>query len=150
MRLAFMNSARSKDPSTKVGAVLVDADGRRTSFGYNGFPPGLLETAERYHDRSQKYPRVVHAEMNAVLNASFPVQGSTLYSSLFPCSDCLKLLAAARIRRIVYYGPKWEREGCVEAALELSQQFEITYIEPCDSIEELRDYLSKHSYNPFQ
>lgn len=97
----FLNLARhvstwSKDPSTKVGAV-VTADRFVLGLGYNGFPPGCDDSPEIYADRPRKYRRVIHAEMNAMLNTMGKI-GRTpnlhIYCTLFPCSAC----AAAMIQ----------------------------------------------------
>lgn len=69
----------SKDPSTKVGAILVNYETKREFIGYNGFPEGVLDTPERYNDRELKYKLVVHAEVNALLKAAQYARGGTLY-----------------------------------------------------------------------
>jgi dCMP deaminase len=99
----------SKDPSTKVGAVIVSLDGRKVSTGYNGYPRGADDST--MGDRALKYPRVIHAEANAIINCPFDTEGSTMYCSLCPCSRCLALIINAGIRRVVFYGEdKWERD----------------------------------------
>lgn len=80
--LALLVSTWSKDPSTKVGAVIVDKDRVVRSIGYNGFPRGIGDTEDRLTNRDTKYKLVVHAEMNAILNAvrsNIPIKDSTLY-----------------------------------------------------------------------
>lgn len=102
MALAQQIATWSKDPSTKVGAVIVDAHRRIVSMGYNGFPRGVEDLPERLNDRAQKYPRIVHAEPNAILNATRSVKGCTLYVTPFaPCSECAKLIIQAGIKRVV-------------------------------------------------
>lgn len=91
----------SKDPSTKVGAILVDNFGRMIP-GWNGFPRGLSDDAAVYADRDKKLQRVIHAEMNAILNAG-SARGMTLYTSaLSPCSRCAAHVIQAGINRVVY------------------------------------------------
>jgi dCMP deaminase len=91
----------SKDPSTKVGAVIVDPNTKIvTGLGFNGFPRGIDDTLERLDDREVKYKLVVHAEMNAVLNANNLVRGDYLFTTLPPCHDCTKFLIQAGIARI--------------------------------------------------
>lgn len=93
----------SKDPSTKIGAVIVDDLRRIVSLGYNGFPRGLDDSPEIYADREKKYSRVVHAEMNAILNARSQTEGTTLYlSGLPPCDRCAVHVIQAGITRVVY------------------------------------------------
>lgn len=99
MQMADTVSKRSKDPNTKVGAVLVSPGNNAVHIGYNGFPSGLEETEERWDD---KHSYVVHAEMNAVLNAKCDLDGWTLYTTMFPCSECIKLILQSGIKKIVY------------------------------------------------
>lgn len=107
MGVARAVSMKSKDQSTKVGAVIADPDTHRIlATGFNGFPPGVNDTAARWQ-RPLKYKYVVHAEANAILTAArfgVPIAGADLYVTLPPCSDCAKLLAAAGIRRVFYWG----------------------------------------------
>lgn len=109
----------SKDPSTQVGAVLVNPDKSEVVLGYNGFPPGVADTQERLNDREQKYARVVHAEANAILNARRDLKNWTLYCwPLLPCSghgaghNCAGLVIRAGIKRVVtedvvLKNPRW-------------------------------------------
>lgn len=92
----------SKDPSTKVGAVIVNRFNRVVGLGYNGFPEGVRDTPERLNDRPTKYKFVVHAEANAILNAVADVRGCTIYIwPLFTCHECAKLIIQSGIRRVV-------------------------------------------------
>lgn len=92
----------SKDPSTKVGAVIVRPDRTIASVGFNGFARGVLDTAERLSNRDLKYPLTVHAEPNAILSAHEPVRGYTLYvSPLSPCSNCAGVIIQSGIGRVV-------------------------------------------------
>lgn len=119
MRLAREISTWSRDPSTKIGAVIVNDDHRILATGYNGFPRGIADTEERLNDREQKYPRIVHAELNALMNALYngvPVKGATLYVWGLPiCSECAKSVIQSGIGRIVItypeYAPeKWQKQ----------------------------------------
>jgi dCMP deaminase len=119
MRLAREISTWSKDPSSKIGAVIVDDERRILSTGYNGFPRGIADTEERLNNKEEKYPRVIHAEMNAILAALYngvSVKGATLYVWDLPvCADCTKSVIQAGIRRIVMtypeYAPeKWQKQ----------------------------------------
>src|SRR5689334_23352884 len=89
LALAQHIAAWSKDPSTKVGAVVAGSDKTAIALGYNGFPPRIVDDA-RLHDRDKKYSLIVHAEENALANARFDVRGGTLYSTHFPCTNCAK------------------------------------------------------------
>jgi dCMP deaminase len=101
LHLAEHIATWSKDPSTKVGAVVVRPDKTICSTGYNGFPRGLDDSQHLYDQRSVKIERVVHAEMNAILTAPEPVKGYTLYCTLLPCAFCAKLVIQAGITRFV-------------------------------------------------
>lgn len=98
----FVIARDSKDPSTKVGAIIVTPDHRMQSSGYNGFPRGMNESCECW-ERPHKYERVIHAEMNAIINCPFDTQGCTVYCTLQPCHVCLNHLRNAGIRRVVYH-----------------------------------------------
>lgn len=100
--LAHYISRQSKDPSTKVGAVIVRPDQTVASVGYNGFARGMCDHDHLYEDREVKYSRIIHGEMNAILNAHGPVAGCTLYTTPFaPCDRCAVFVIQSGIRRIV-------------------------------------------------
>lgn len=114
LELAKHVSQWSKDPSTKVGAVLVSKDGEEF-LGYNGFPRGVVDSPERWNDRDTKLRYVVHAEANAILKAGHAAKGGILY--VYPtfavpavCSDCAKLVIQSGIKGIVCYYPSPEDE----------------------------------------
>lgn len=100
--LAIAVSQRSRDPSTQVGAVIIRPDKTICSMGYNGFPRAMEDKAEWWENREEKYPRVIHAEMNALLNSKEPVTNMSLYITHPPCPDCAKHVAAAGITRLVH------------------------------------------------
>jgi dCMP deaminase len=91
----------SKDPSTKVGAVITDEHKRIVSVGYNGFPRGVSDDEERYNDRPLKYKLVCHAERNALDNAPLSVDGCTMFVSLMPCAECAKSMIQKGIKKVV-------------------------------------------------
>jgi dCMP deaminase len=99
----------SKDPRTKVGAVIVDDKKRVVSVGYNGFPRGVSDHEDRYHDRATKHLFVAHAERNALDNAPLMVEGCTIYVPLLPCNECAKSIIQKGIARVVTY--KVNRDG---------------------------------------
>lgn len=105
LELARLVSTWSKDPSTKCGAVIIGDFGQILSTGYNGFPRGIEDTDERLNDRPTKYQLTVHAEMNAIHNASLVgirLYGSTLYVYGLPmCSDCTKGVIQSGIKHVV-------------------------------------------------
>jgi len=94
----------SKDPSTKVGAVIVDDYRRIVSTGYNGFPQGVMDSYDRLTDRDTKYEMIIHAEANAILFAHQRMNGMTLYTTPFqPCSRCASLIIQSGISRVISY-----------------------------------------------
>lgn len=96
-------SSFSKDPSTKVGAVIAEPSHRIVSLGYNGFPRGIADTPERLEDRDLKYKMTLHAEKNAILFAQRNLAGMTLYTWPFmACSACAAMVIQAGIARHVY------------------------------------------------
>lgn len=111
MGLAHLSAKRSKDPNTQVGAAIVNDQHKVVSIGYNGFPNGCHDDDfpwEREGDFcATKYPYVVHAELNAILNSSTNLQGCSIYVSLFPCNECAKAIIQSGIRRVVYESDKY-------------------------------------------
>lgn len=102
LELAKLVGSWSKDPSTKVGAVITDDYNRIVSVGYNGFPIGVEDSEERLFDRDKKYDIIIHGEINAILSASRSVKGCTLYTWPFqPCSRCASLIIQSGITRVV-------------------------------------------------
>lgn len=125
LELAQLVASWSKDPSTKVGAVVVDEDRIVLGMGYNGFPRGVEDTDERLNDRPTKYAFVVHAEANAILNAGASAKGATIY--VWPafgkpplCSSCAKLVIQAGIKRVVGFEPEIDDETAARWAPELA------------------------------
>lgn len=94
----------SKDPNTRVGAVITDSLHRVVGTGYNGFPRGVADKYERYNDKEEKYSFVVHAELNAILNSTIKLDTdyTTLYTTLSPCRECAKAIIQSGIRRVVF------------------------------------------------
>lgn len=104
MQQAQLVSTWSKDPSTKVGCIIVSPNRVVLSEGYNGFPQGIADN-ERLNDRNLKYPRVVHGEANAIINAGrngAKIDGGILFVTAPPCHDCAKMIIQAGIHEILY------------------------------------------------
>ena len=93
---------RSPDPRTQVGAVLTTHDNRIISTGYNAFAAGVPESVVDWSDRPSVYRRIIHAEANAILYARSEFANARLYCSFSPCRECIKLLAAAGVSRVVF------------------------------------------------
>jgi len=110
MGVAMMSALRSKDPATQVGACIVNDDKRIIGIGYNGFPRGISDDNFPWGKNGEfldtKYPYVVHAEPNAILNSTQSLMGATLYVTLFPCNECAKLVIQSGIKEIVYLSDK--------------------------------------------
>ena len=102
--LALHISNWSKDPSTKVGCVVVGADREIRSTGFNGFPRGIEDSLERLEDREMKYPLICHAEENAIMHAArigVSLKGCIAYVTWPPCNRCSRSLIQAGIKKIV-------------------------------------------------
>lgn len=105
LQLAQHIAGWSKDPSTKVGCVVVGPDREIRSTGFNGFPRGIEDNAQRLEDRDTKYPLVCHAEENAIMHAArigVALKGCVAYVTWPPCTRCARSLIQAGIREIVY------------------------------------------------
>lgn len=102
-------SRRSHDSDTQVGCVLVSPDRRIVGTGFNGFPPGFPD-ATLPTNRPEKYPFMVHAEVNAVAHAWRDLKGCTCYCLLSPCNDCAKLLLTVGIKRLVCLQAYWNSD----------------------------------------
>ena len=112
MGVALLAAQRSKDPSTQVGACIVDNSNRILSTGYNGFPHGCSDDDFPWNRDSSlgetKYPYVVHAELNSILNASGKsLFEAKIYVALFPCNECAKAIIQAGIKTLVYESDKY-------------------------------------------
>ena len=113
LEMAMMVGLWSKDPSTQVGAVIVDDDRRVISLGYNGFPKGVADN-QRLNDRKEKYKMIVHAERNAILFANKSVKDATIFTYPFmPCPICTGMIIQSGIRRVVSLqtdNPRWQED----------------------------------------
>ncbi len=113
MGVALLAAQRSKDPSTQVGACVVDPNNVILSTGYNGMAIGCSDDeypwAREGEPTETKYPYVVHAELNAILNASGKsLRGASVYVSLFPCNECAKAIIQSGIKEIIYLSDKYD------------------------------------------
>jgi len=124
MEIAQVVAKKSKDPSTKCGAVIVDSLNRLVSVGYNGFPRGTNDDPALYADREQKYPRVIHAEENALAFSYRDITGYTLYVTPFhPCGNCARMIVQRGVMRVVTLMPqgglkeRWQETNAVAIQL---------------------------------
>ena len=134
IHLAKEISTWSKDPSTQVGAVVIGQNGEVLSQGYNGFPRSIKDTPQRLKDREKKYNLVVHAEMNAIYNASLngvSLKGATLYVYGLPiCNECAKGVIQVGIDRVIAtrpadYNKEWDES--IKDAKALFKEAEVEY-----------------------
>ncbi len=112
MGVALLASKRSKDPNTQVGACIVDSNNIILSTGYNGFPIGCSDDEYPWAREGDdtKYPYVVHAELNTILNANGKdLRGSRIYVSLFPCNECAKAIIQSGIKEVIYLSDKYAK-----------------------------------------
>ncbi|MEI6745972.1 MAG: dCMP deaminase family protein [Methylococcaceae bacterium] len=115
--LAKYISGWSKDPNAQVGAVLFSKKGGGISIGYNGFPMGVEDSAERLTNKDVKLELVVHAEVNALIAAGSRSEGSTIYVWGKPiCARCAGPIIQAGVKRVVALKPvdsdsKWDDSG---------------------------------------
>lgn len=128
MGIAMLAAKRSKDPNTQVGACIVSgecSDGLNSntilSVGYNGLPIGCSDDEFPWDNKGElletKYPFVVHAELNAILNArGKSLQGSKLYVALFPCNECCKAIIQSGIREVIFLSDKYAETDTVKAS----------------------------------
>lgn len=110
MGVAILASQRSKDPNTQVGACIVDKNNIILSTGYNGFPYGCSDDDFPWEREGEdtKYNYVVHAELNAILNARGKnLNGAKLYVDLFPCNECAKAIIQSGISQVIYLYDKY-------------------------------------------
>ncbi|HEX2733362.1 MAG TPA: dCMP deaminase family protein [Polyangiaceae bacterium] len=105
LRLAQHIAEWSKDPTTKVGCVVVGPNREIRSTGFNGFPRGIADTAERLNNRELKYPLICHAEENAIMHAArvgVSLSGCVAYVTWPPCTRCARSLVQAGIEQVVF------------------------------------------------
>ena len=111
MGISMLSAMRSKDPNTQVGACIVNDDNQIVGVGYNGRPRGVSDDELSWSRKGPfletKYPYVVHAEANAILNATSDLKGCRIYIALMPCNECAKLIIQSGIREVVYMSDKY-------------------------------------------
>ena len=137
MGVALLAAQRSKDPNTQVGACIVDTQNRILSTGYNGFPLGCSDDDfpwEREGGEGEtKYPFVVHAELNAILNSrGKSLTDSKLYVALFPCNECAKAIIQAGVTEVIYLSDKYKDTPSTKASRRMLEAagIKLTRIKP--------------------
>ena len=144
MGIAVLSAMRSKDPSTQVGACIVSEDNRILSTGYNGTPNGIEDVHfnwEREGDAlCTKYPYVIHAEANAILNFRGNMQdmkGAVIFVTLFPCNECAKLIVQSGIQKVVYLSDKYHDKRESLAARKIFDACGVETVQYCDGTGEI-------------
>mgnify|MGYP002624750493 CR=1 FL=1 len=119
MGVAILASKRSKDPNTQVGACIVDQNNIILSTGYNGFPYGCSDDVYTWNRTGDdvKYSYVVHAELNAILNArGKDLTGAKIYVDLFPCNECAKAIIQSGLSEVIYLYDKYAEDKATIAS----------------------------------
>ncbi|MBQ9449562.1 MAG: dCMP deaminase family protein [Acholeplasmatales bacterium] len=132
MGVALLSAKRSKDPATQVGACVVNEDNRIIGIGYNGFPRGCSDDEFPWgkadsNELNNKYPYVVHAEANAILNSTKELKGARVYVTLFPCNECAKLLIQTGIKEVIYLSDKHADSVSVKASKKMLDSAGVKY-----------------------
>ena len=113
MGVALLSGRRSKDPSTQVGACIVNSQNKIVGAGYNGLPIGCHDADFPWEKQGDflntKYPYVSHAELNAILNnIGMDLTGCRIYTALFPCNECSKAIIQSGIKEVIYLSDKYD------------------------------------------
>ena len=120
MGIAYLSAMRSKDPSTQVGACIIDEDKKIIGIGYNGFPIGSNDDEMPWNKEGEfldtKYPYVVHAELNAILNSIKSLKNCTIYVTHFPCNECAKAIVQSGIKKVIYFSDKHKDKDSTKAS----------------------------------
>lgn len=131
MGVALLASMRSKDPSTTVGACIVNSDNKIISTGYNGSPTGYDDDTmpwDREGDfQNTKYAYVCHSELNAILNSPSVVKGCKVYVTLFPCNECAKAIVQSGIKEVIYLSDKYANSENNIASRKLFDECGVNY-----------------------
>lgn len=132
MGIALLSANRSKDPSTQVGACIVNNRNKIMSVGYNGLPAGCDDDAFPWErdgdDYNTKYPYVCHAELNAILNnGGASLEGCKIYVALFPCNECAKAIIQCGIREVFYLSDKYADSVGVRASKRMFESAGVKY-----------------------
>lgn len=143
--IAFLSAKRSKDPVTQVGACIVK-NKKIIGIGYNGFPKGSNDDEMSWNKTGDlldtKYPYVVHAELNAILNSIKNLENSTIYVTHYPCNECSKAIAQSGISKVIYYSDKHKHHELTKASTKILKNAGIEiikYDQPNQIVIEFRD-----------
>ena len=132
MGIASLSSLRSKDPSTQVGACIVDNNNKVVSIGYNGMPRGVDDNKIPWghgEGLDSKYLYVCHAEFNAILNTrnGSSLSGCKIYVTLFPCNECAKAIVQVGIKEVIYLDDKYHDSTETTASRKILDMAGVSY-----------------------
>ncbi len=131
MGIARLSALRSKDPSTQVGACIVNNEKKIIGIGYNGLPIGIDDDSFPWGKEGDfletKYPYVCHAELNAILNSTKNLQDATIYVTLFPCNECTKAIIQSGIKNLYYISDKYKDLEMTVASKRMLDSAGLTY-----------------------
>jgi len=150
MAVAKVSGMRSKDPSTQVGACVVNQKNKIIGIGYNGFPIGCSDDDLPWGNKGEfletKYPYVVHSELNAILNSNGnSLENTKIYVLLFPCNECTKAIIQSGIKEIVYLSDKYADTDLVKASKKMLNSAKIKYRQLVPEQTEINISLHKDS-----
>jgi dCMP deaminase len=143
MGVALLSARRSKDPSTQVGACIVNPKNKIVGAGYNGLPIGCSDDDFPWNKQGDflatKYPFVCHAELNAILNnIGMDLKGCKIYTALFPCNECTKAIIQSGITEVIFLSDKYEGSDSFVAAKIMLDKAGIAYRKVETNIEYLQ------------
>jgi dCMP deaminase len=127
MGVALLSGKRSKDPSTQVGACIVNTQNKIVGVGYNGLPIGISDDEFPWQKQGEfldtKYPYVCHAELNAILNnIGISLHGCKIYTALFPCNECTKAIIQSGIGEVIYLSDKYATQDSFIASKKMLEK----------------------------
>lgn len=142
MGVALLSARRSKDPSTQVGACIVNNQNKIVGAGYNGLPIGCDDDEFPWQKDGgfleTKYPYVCHAELNAILNnIGIDLHGCRIYTALFPCNECSKAIIQAGIKEVIYLSDKYNGNDVFKASRLMLERAGVNYRKVEASIDKL-------------
>ena len=132
MGVALLSARRSKDPSTQVGACIVNNKNKIVGAGYNGLPMGCDDDQFPWEKQGEfldtKYPYICHAELNAILNnIGMDLKDCKIYTALFPCNECTKAIIQSGIREVIYLSDKYKGSDIFKASKIMLDKTGVTY-----------------------
>lgn len=150
MGVALLSAKRSKDPSTQVGACIVNTKNKIVGAGYNGLPAGCNDDEFPWSKQGSfletKYPYVCHAELNAILNnIGMDLHGCRIYTALFPCNECAKAIIQSGITEVIYLSDKYDGTDASLASKKMLQTAGVPFRKVHSTISSIElSFLDEH------